>query len=496
MTLDPRTPVIVGVAQTLRRPDPAVATEPVEMMVDALRHAADDSGAGPSLLEQADSIRVPKVVSWPYADPGALVARRLRADPQETVYCADGGNTPQLLVNDASAAIGRGEHRVVLLVGAEATYTRLRARRHQVWLEWPKQAHTWPTRMMGEPWPGVSEAEAGRGLELPIQIYPIFENAIRSAAGASVAAHRAGIADLWSRFSGVASANPHAWSPQRLGPAEIATPTAANRMVGFPYTKLMCANSDTDQAAAVIVCSVEAARRAGVPEERWVFPWSGADAHDHWFLSERADLHSSPALRAAGRSALALAGLGIDDVAHLDLYACFPSAVQVAAAELGLALDDPARVATVTGGNSFAGAPGNNYGMHAIATMVDVLRSDPGSTGLVSGVGWYLTKHSVGLYSTDPPPQGFRRDNPQAEVDNQPRRAPADDYAGDVTVESYTVMHDRDGDPALGLVACLTPDGRRAWGASRKPDPVAAMTNDDVSGMPAQLGADGTVHFA
>ncbi len=179
-------------------------------------------------------------------------------------------------------------------------------------------------------------------------------------------------------------------------------------MIAWPYTKLMCANSATDQAAAVIVCSVEAAHRAGIPSDRWVFPWSGADAHDHWYLSERADLHSSPALRAAGRAALTLGGLGIDDLAHLELYACFPSAVQVAAAELGLRLDGD-RVPTVTGGNTFAGAPGNNFGMHSIAAMVSTLRADPDARGLVTGVGWYLTKHAVGIYGAQPPPTPFRR---------------------------------------------------------------------------------------
>ncbi|HEV7686589.1 MAG TPA: hypothetical protein VGQ80_08470, partial [Acidimicrobiia bacterium] len=383
----------------------------------------------------------------------------------------------------------------VLLVGAEATYTRLRARRDDVWLEWPKQAGAQPTRTIGEARPGFSEAEAARGLELPIQIYPIFENALRAAGGASLDAHRAKIADLWSRFSAVAAGNPHAWSPRHLAAAEISTATPANRIIGYPYTKALCANSATDQAAAVILCSVDAARAAGVPEERWVFPWSGADTHDHWFVSQRADLHSSPALRAAGRAALALAGLGVDDIAHLDLYACFPSAVQVAAAELGIRLDEPGRTPTVTGGNGFAGGPGNNYVMHAIAAMVDALRADPGSVGLVTGVGWYLTKHTVGLYCTAPPTQQFRRDRPQAEVDGQPRRASADGFCGNVTVESYTVMHDRDGAPTVALVACLTPDGRRTWGTCRKPDTLAAMTSEEFCGVPAQVGPNGNVEF-
>src|SRR5205807_6613519 len=121
------------------------------------------------------------------------------------------------------------------------------------------------------------------------------------------------------------------------------------------------------------------------------------------------------------------------------------------------------------GGLSFAGGPGNNYSTHAVAAMVETLRADPGSKGLVTSLGWYITKHAAGVYSTDPPPQGFRHARPQAEVDDQPRRHVAADHDGPVTIESYTAMHERDGSPVLGLVACLLPDGRRAWANSTEP---------------------------
>ncbi len=495
MSVDPRTPVIVGVAQTLRRPPPSEATEPVDMMADALRRAAADSGAGGAgagLLAQADSIQVPKVVSWRYRDPAALIAGQLGISPAETVYCTDGGNTPQRLVNDAAEAVLSGRQDVVLIAGAEAAYTKQQARKQDLWLEWPKQSDGEPTRTVGESTPGLSEVERQRGLRNPVEIYPLFENALQGASGRGSGEHRALIADLWSRFSRVSASNPHAWSPGFRSGAEIANPTPENRLVSWPYTKLLCANSTTDQAAALIVCSAEAAQRAGVPRDRWVFPWSGGDAHDHWYLSERADLHSSPALRAAGRAALALSGLGIDDLAHLDIYACFPSAVQIAAAELGLRLDD-ARNLTVTGGNTFAGAPGNNYGMHGIAAMVEVLRADPGARGLVTGVGWYLTKHAVGIYAAQPPPSPFRRAVPQAEVDALPGRKSGDGHVGPVSVETFTVNFDRDGNAVAGVVAGLTPDGERAWGASQDGAALRSLTSDDVVGAPAWVDEEGVV---
>jgi acetyl-CoA C-acetyltransferase len=493
MALDPRTPVIVGVAQTLRRPEPAEATEPVTMMAEALEVAAADTGVGRTVLEKADSIRVNSVLSWRYSDPGALVAGQLGASPRETIVTTTGGNSPQMLLNDTAAAIQAGDVRVALIAGAEAMYTRFRSRKAKVWLDWPVQADDEPTAVLGEDRPGTSDMEMSRALALPIQIYPVFENALRAAAGESIEEHQAKIAGLWARFSEVAATNPAAWSPEARRAEDIATVTSENRMIGFPYTKAMNANLDTDQAAALIVCTIDAARELGVAEDRWVFPWSGADAHDHWWVSERADLHSSPAIRAAGRTALELAGMGIGDVAHLDLYSCFPSAVQIGAAELGLALDEPDRPLTVTGGLSFAGGPGNNYSTHAIATMVERLRSDPGAKGLVTALGWYITKHAVGVYSTEPPPDGFRHARPQDEVDRLPRRDPVADYEGAVTIDSYTVMHERDGSPAIALVACLLPDGRRTWANSNEPGLMKAMTLEEFVGRPARLRSGGSI---
>ena len=344
-------------------------------------------------------------LSWHYENPGLLVAEALGIEPAQLMATTTGGNNPQSLVNATALAIGRGELDVAVLVGADCVYTRAATRRHadRPLLPWTVQPPTTlrPT-VFGNDWPGTTDAEEERGLDLPIHVYPLFENALRARAGRALDDHRARIGALWSRFSDMAVANPYAWMGQAKTAEEIAQVSEANRMVAYPYTKLLTANMQVDQGAALLVCSVAAARTAGIAEDRWVFPWAGADAEDHWFLSHRNDFHSSPAIRLAGSSALALAGATVDDVAHLDLLLLFPPAVEIAAEELGLPDDDPARPLTVTGGLTFAGGPGNNYGTHAVATMVGALRADPGSLGLVTGLGWYVTKHSVGIYGTEP----------------------------------------------------------------------------------------------
>ena len=495
MALDPRTPVIVGVGQTQRRPESLEGIpEPADMMIDALRLAADDAGAGSAILEQADSIRVVELLSWRYANAGALLAERLGASPSETMRTGTGGNSPQMLLNRTAADIQNGDLDVALIAGAEAMYTRFMSRKTKDWLDWTTQPpETAEPVVVGDDRPGTNEGEMARSVAIPTQIYPVFENAIRAAAGESIDEHQVKISELWARFSEVAAGNPNAWTRIPKSAEEIRTVGPDNRLISLPYTKLMNSNLQVDQAAAVIVCSVEAARRLGVAEDRWVFPHSGADAHDHWWVSERADLASSPAIAACGREALGLAGVGIDDVAHVDLYSCFPSAVQVSAKELGLGTD---RQLTVTGGLCFAGGPGNNYVTHSIAAMTDVLRNDPGSYGLVTAVGWYITKHGVGVYSTTPPANGFRSAKPQQEVDASPKREQAFDHEGPATVESYTVMYERDGTPALGIVACLLDDGRRTWGNVRDADGLQQMVSTDPIGSKATLAADGSVQIS
>ena len=508
MSLDPRTPVLVGVGQVGRHDEVDVPIslrpEPVDLMADALRVAADDCqgpGAGARLLRQAQTLRIMVPLCWGYVNPGVLVADRLGIDPHEQVLTAIGGNNPQAVVNETALSIASGALDVALIAGAECIGSRTAARRHpDSPLSWTMQGpDTAPPVPFGVDRRAVSDLELERGLGRPAHVFPLFENALRASAGEGIDEHQKKVSELWARFSEVAATNPHAWSRRTYRAEEIRTVSADNRMIGFPYPKLMNANDRVDQGAALIMCSVDAARAANVPEDRWVFPVSGADAYDHWFLSNRWDFDSSPAIGAAGHGALGLARRGIDDVELIDLYSCFPCAVQIAAAELGLAVDD-GRPLTVTGGLTFGGGPGNNYVTHSIATMADKLRERPGALGLVTGLGWYLTKHSVGLWSTTPPEGGFRHESPQQHVDASPRReaAPAD-FEGDVTVDSYTVIHGRDGAPERALLAVLTTatpgQEQRAWATVTDADVMGSLMTEEGCGRRGHLSSQGELNL-
>ena len=491
MTLDPRTPVIVGAGQVLHHDaSEEESSEPVVLIAEALRRAGEDSGVGERLLRDADSVRCVPVIGWPYRDAAALLAEDLGARPRETAQSAViGGDGPQRLLNDTARAIAAGEIDVALVGGGEAVASLRAAQlagRTPRWRRQPQRVR--PPRTLGQDRAPINDAETAAGLGPPVSMYALIETAVRAASGRAPDAHLAHIAGLWSRFSAVAAQNPHAWIRRRFTPTQIATPAPENRLVSAPYTKLLTANIQVDMASGLIVASTQAARRAGVPKDRWVFIHAGAQAEDEWHVTERDRLAASPAINAVGRAALHHANLGIDEIAHLDLYSCFPAAVQIAAGELGLATDEPARPLTVTGGLTFAGGPGNNYSGHAVAALVRHLREDPAAYGLVTAVGWYLTKHAVGIYSARPPRTPFRSLDPSPR--HPPARSARTDYAGPATIEAYTVVYERDGTAEAAVVSALTPDGDRAVIRTPDRDVLDAIAADDRAGCPVSIGAN------
>lgn len=486
--VQPNTPVLVGTGQLIQRPEnPVEALEPLALMGEALQAAAADAGA-PALLQRASHIWVVKG-AWPYPDPAAALAQKFGATCR-TGLSSDGGNTPQSLVNKACLAISQGKAEIVLIVGAEGIWSRRRARRANQRIPYTIQTDVVPDDLLGSNVVMNNEVEVERGLSMPINIYPLFESAFRHSRGESIDAHRDRIAAMWEKFNQTAVANPYSWVRTPMRAAEIRDPSPSNRLVGFPYTKAMNSNWDLDQAAALILCSAEAARSLGAPSDRWVFPHAGTDGHDTEFVSNRGDLHSSPAIRVAGLRAMNLAGVDTDDIAHVDIYSCFPSAVQISATELGFGLD---RSLTETGGLTFAGGPLNNYTTHAIATMTNVLRDNPGDIGFCSANGGYLTKHAFGVYSTLPPSSsGFGYENCQPAIDQFPSVELEPNYTGKATLEAYTVMHDADG-PSVALAAVRTGNGAgmnnsaRQWARSTNPVLMNALMQSEHIGRTVEV---------
>jgi acetyl-CoA C-acetyltransferase len=458
---DERRPVVVGVAQLVQRDaELAQAPSPLDMLERVARAAAQDAGAGEKLLRELDTVAVVDAVLWRPRNAPALLAERLHAKPRRQWITAVGGEMPLVLVNRLARAVAAGELRLALVASAHNLRTLRRAHDARVKLDWPAGGEGRPERI-GANRRGSSAGEAEYGLSMPADIYPIFENALRARRGLGLEAHRRGIGELMSRFTQVAARNPHAWFPQERSAAEIAEVTPSNRMIAYPYTKYMNAVMETDQAVALLVASAEAARALGIRDERCVHWWGGGEAREAvWYPSERPSFSASPPLREAAQAALAEGGAALADVACLDFYSCFPVAVEMACDELGLAEDDP-RGFTVTGGLPYAGGPGNGYTLHALAALVERLRAAPGTRGLATGNGWYLTKHSATLLASAPREAEIRPAPPAPDPEVPETSASTEPAEGAARLETYTVLYDRDGAPARGIAIGRTQAGRR-----------------------------------
>jgi acetyl-CoA C-acetyltransferase len=456
------TPVLVGAGTfTQRDVEPADAFGPMDLAREAALRAANDADVGETIWPKLDSVRVVRVLSGGYPDAAALLAERLRVGRAETMVSDTGGNSPQALVNRTAEDLAAGRIGSALLCGGEVLHSMVQALSAGTPPKWMARDGVEPS-VGPVDFSGTADYEVPYEFQRPVNVYPLFENALRAQYGHSIAEHQQLLGEMCSRMTEVAAANPDAWFPIARTPEEIATPTPKNRYIGFPYTKFMNAMIRVDQAAAVLMTTVAAAKSLGIPESRWVYLHGCADAHDHWHVSEREHYHGSPAIKICARESLAMAGWDIADVAHIDLYSCFPSAVQIGRDAFGIPADDE-RPLTVTGGLPYHGGPANNYAMHSIATMLHKLRDDPGSKGLVSALGWYVTKHAVGLYGTEPIEHEWECKDPktyQSEIDDRPKPAFTIEAKGPATIETYTVLHGHDG-PETGIVVGRLEDGTR-----------------------------------
>jgi len=467
--------VVVGVGQVRNRPGLDFASwnplEPARLMAIAIERAAADAGR-PELVREADFAGAIPPLAWAYDDLPARFAELAGAKPRESEEVPAGGEGPIQLLNQVANRIAAGEIEIALLVGAEAVYSRTRAAKEGVPLSsWTPGGNRLPG-FMATMKPFSNALEMRHGMRGPLDMYPVFENALRARARRSIAAHQKFVSELMFRYSQVAEKNPFSWFPEPRTAEEIARVDARNRWIGFPYPKLMNAIMEVDQGAAAIVMSESAADRLGIPRARRVHFLGGASAQDGWSAAERVDLASSPAYAAAARAAQAHAALRVSDVDLFDLYSCFPCAIELALDALGISSTDP-RPLTQTGGLAHHGGPGNNYAMHGIANTVLRLREGAGKVGWVSGLGMSATKHAIAVLSTDRArieAADHRASKVELPKDRFEGPALVDAPEGPAEIESYTVRFDRDGRPEQSMIYLRLPDGRRSVAVGEQSD--------------------------
>ena len=461
-------PVIIGVGQAVDHwdgKDAADAPHPVAMIRTAIGRALADTGsAGVAdavdcaafIRTFPDSLREPIVPFGTIANLPRAVLRDMELAPDRVIYSAVGGDQPQGMVNELSAALADGKCDVAIIAGGEVTGAMKAAMRNGIRLDWSDDTDG-PIEDRGQGDALLSRYELKNGLGMPPQTYAAQEQAWRARKGMSTAEWRASASAVFARFSQVAADHDYAQFPTALSADFIATPSKANYPMCDPLLKWHVAQDAVNQSAALVLTTAGKARELGVPEDKWVYLHGHADVKDT-LVSQRPDLSHSDAIRLALTQAMETSGLSQAQIAHRDIYSCFPIVVMLAAEYLGL--DPLTDNLTVTGGLPFFGGPGNNYSAHGIASMVETLRQDPGTYGLVLANGGFISKESAAVYSTAAPDHWTAQDSAaaQREIDGR-SEIPLLEKDCFAQVEAHTVIHGKDG-PAAAFVIARNNEGR------------------------------------
>ncbi|HEY6131134.1 MAG TPA: hypothetical protein VIV27_03910, partial [Halioglobus sp.] len=381
-------PCIIGVAQRTWRQDDGDAPHPLEQNVEVCRLAMADCG-NPAVINGIDELDVVRSLSWHYDDlPGALAAA-LGLKKGERKLSGMSGTSPQRFIGDAAEKILRGERRAVLVTGGEALATRKRAKKTGRQLSWPA-AQGKPDFPFEDP---HLPTEISHDIRQAYTTFAILDSARRAHLGLTPEENRRQEAAMMARLSARAAENPLAWFRKAHTAESLFDLTDNDRMVASPFSKNTMAFMDVDMAAALVVTSHEMADALDIPEQKRIYLQGWGYAKEPPYIAQRAELFHSPAMRTASDQAFAMAGKDMAAIDFLDIYSCFASNVNFTRDILGIA-DHDLRPLTVTGGLPYFGGPGNNYTTHSIASMVELLRDNRGSSGLVTGVGMHMTNHS------------------------------------------------------------------------------------------------------
>ena len=483
--IDPRRPVLVGIGVATQRVDaPTGALEPLDLMIEAARRAGADAG-GAHTLATLQHVAVPRG-RWRYRDPGREIAQAIGA-PSAMSLLSTLGVLQQALIDDACDRIAAGEIESALVVGGDAGYRILQAKLGGARAQ-ERQQETTPDIVLEAAEDLLHPAELAAGIRLPAALYAIVSSAWRAAQGLTPAAHRAAVARLYEGFARVSAGNPWAWQRRELLAEQIANASERNPMQAFPYTRRHCSSWNVDQAGALLLCSAGRADTLGIPPERWIHAWAGSESTHVVPVSARAELARCAGAQQAGRAALEAAGLRAAEVDLVDLYSCFPIAVEMTAHEIGLPLD-PARPPTLSGGMSFAGGPFNNYVLQSTCRMAELMRMGRGRTGLVSCVSGVLNKIGFGAWGREPGPAPFRTiDVSNAVAANTATLPVTADYTGNGRVAGYTVVHERAA-PPRALVLADTEAGTRTLAWSADAAVIGRLEQEEFCGAAVRLDA-------
>ncbi|GIS51208.1 MAG: hypothetical protein Ct9H90mP25_6420 [Gammaproteobacteria bacterium] len=195
---------------------------------------------------------------------------------------------------------------LVLLAGSEAL-TVLKELCERSTLDWQEEHEgSLEDRGLGETL--YTSHEFAHGIGVPIQTYPLFENALRYKQGFSIEKHMRSMGKLFENFSKTAASNPYSFYGTERSALELSTVTDENRWISFPYPKWMNARDSVNQGAAVLVTSVKKARELGVDPAKWIFLHGWVRRMKKSMLRED-KLLLFPAIRINAQKAFDMAGI-------------------------------------------------------------------------------------------------------------------------------------------------------------------------------------------
>jgi acetyl-CoA C-acetyltransferase len=484
---EPTEVVIAGVGASTRRPDEEPRGDALGLMAEAARRALGATGSGPAsgaVAGLVDQVIVAQG-SWSLADPAALVAQACGIVGARTVL-ADLGVLQTSLIGRAAADVAAGRSQATLVVGGEARRRAADRRRDGLEADESVQGDAVPDEHIRPAELVISRLEIDTGMVAAVEHYALIDSARSAAAGRSAAERRAEIDRLWLHHARGAADNPYAWEPD--AEARLAD-EGWGRPLASPYHARHVTQWNVDQAAAVLVTSAANARAAGFDPAAIVEISTVIGSDLVVPVSERADIGRCPALSGIARAMNATA-VPVAAVDHWDLYSCFPVAVELQAAELGLPTAPPSR----TGGMTFGGGPYNNAALGALVRLAEVVQAE-GGIAAVTALSGMATKQGVVVMA----PLGAARGGIGARVVDVTEQA-ADAtgrieavaptaVVGPATVAAATVVFDREG-PIRALAVLDVPAGR-TLAASTDAASIDHVLAGVSVGAAARIGPDG-----
>lgn len=498
------TPIIIGVGQINEAvpDDLAKASSHADLAAKAAVFALEDA-KNASIAKSIDVIAGVKTFSdsspQHQAKTGRTnnfprsIARRIGANPKTAIYDSVGGDSPQKLVAEFAEKLAAGQCDLVLLAGGEAIANMKAAKKQKFQLDWSEQIEGQLEDRGRTGKKLITSVEISHQVVMPMQFYALMENARRASLEQDSATYAQEMGRNFSDLSKVAAKNPYAVDQTEYNAATLITPSKQNPLIIAPYTKQLIAKDRVNQGAAVVMTTVGKAKELGIAESKWVYLHAYVNTTDRVLL-ERSSLGKSDGMEQSLVGALSNAGKTSTDIQHLDIYSCFPIVVSEAKRILNIE-DDDKRPLTQTGGLPFFGGPGNNYSMHGIASLVENLRKDSGSFGMVYANGGWMSKHATGIYSTQPVLGEWQANDStpfQAKVEEKLiikiNRKPE----GEAILESYTAHYFKGFPVKVIIIGRLKDTNERFYATTPMADTetVQALVKNDFIGSTIYVEAD------